>query len=464
MTTAIPGLDRDAWLAESLQHFKALLRIDTTNPPGNESAAAHFLAQLLAREGIEHVIVEKRPGRSNLIARLRGNGNAPPLLLNGHLDVVPAERARWRFDPFAATEADGCIWGRGAIDMKNMVAMSLMTLIALKRSGLPLQRDVIFAAVADEEAGSDAGSVFLVEEYPELVRAAYVLNEVGGQTTHIGAQRFYPIQVAEKGICWFELEAHGDPGHGSLPHGNNAVAKLAAAVQRLATLRLPQHVVPEVEAFLGAIAARAGLVQGGILRGLLAPSLAEFMLGLIRARNSDQATAFDAMLRNTVTPTMLDAGSKINVIPGSARARFDGRVLPGWSREQFLAEVRALIGDELTLTVLSEHDGVRFPADTPLFDCLTQTLARFDPGSIALPYMTPGFTDSFAYARLGAVCYGFNPVRLGPELNFSKMFHGHDERIPVDGYLWGQRALLHAVAGFCAVAAPAWLDTLAAGN
>lgn len=214
------SFDVPDWQAESLRIFKALLRIDTTNPPGNEQLAVQFIAEILDKEGIAYQVIERTKGRSNLAARLHSatsGGADNALLLSGHLDVVPAQRDMWRFDPFAATEADGCIWARGAIDMKHMVAMSLMTLIALHRSKVPLSRDVVFAAVADEEAGCREGSLYLVDHYPELVRCAYVLNEVGGQTLHVAGKKFYPIQVAEKGVCWFELTAQGEPGHGSIP-------------------------------------------------------------------------------------------------------------------------------------------------------------------------------------------------------------------------------------------------------
>ena len=432
-----------------MQHFKALLKIDTTNPPGNERAAAAYIAAVLEREGIDYRIVESAPSRASLVARLRGSGRAGPLLLNGHLDVVPVDRSAWSHDPFAAVEADGCIWGRGAIDMKNMVAMSLMTLILLKRGGVALDRDVIFAAVADEEAGSRHGSLFLVEQHPELVRAEYVLNEVGGHTLHIGSGRFYPIQVAEKGICWFELTAEGEPGHGSMPRVQSAVLKLARAIARLGETRLPQHNTEVVAGFLRTIARGAPFPQNQALPLLLNPRLAGQLLNLLEKRNAEQAIGINAMLRNTATPTMLSAGKKVNVIPSTASAQVDGRILPGQSLQSFLAEVQQVIGSELKLNVLLHHDPVTFSAETPLYDAICRTLAHHDPSGMPVPYMIPGFTDSFAYARLGAICYGFSPVQLGPELNFTRMYHGHDERIPVAGFTWGLRVLHELVRDFC---------------
>lgn len=437
---------------ESIAHFKQLLRIETVNPPGNERPAAEYIAGVLAREGIEHQLLERTPTRTSIVARLRASRESGkgPLLLNGHLDVVPVDREKWTHDPFGAIEADGCIWGRGAIDMKNMVTMSLMTLVLLKRAGVALDRDVILACVADEEAGSREGAVFLVEKHPELVRAEFVLNEVGGHTMHMGDKRFYPVQVAEKGICWFELVAEGEPGHGSMPHPGNAVVKLSKAIARLGELRLPQHHVPVVEQFLRTLADGAPFPQRKALPMLLSPALAGTILDVLQRANPDQARSLNAMLRNTVSPTMLEAGRKVNVIPSSARAQLDGRILPGQTVESFLDEVRRVIGTELRIVVHESHEPATFDARTPLFSAIERALKRHDPEGIPVPYMIPGFTDSFAYGRLGAVCYGFSPVRLGPELNFTRMYHGHDERIPRDGYLWGQRLLYELVRDFVA--------------
>ncbi len=434
---------------EAVSHLVSLLRIDTTNPPGNERPAADYVARVLEREHLSYTLIESDPGRANVVARLPGTGKKPPLLLNGHLDVVPVDRDKWTHDPFGGVEADGCIWGRGAIDMKNMVTMSLMALVLLKRAGVTLDRDVILAAVADEEAGSQKGAVFLVEQHPDLVRAEYVLNEVGGHTLHLGAGRFYPVQVAEKGICWFELVAEGQPGHGSMPHPHNAVVKLAHAIAALGDTRLPMHVTPVVRRFLETLAGGAPFPQSKLLPLVLEPRLAGFLLDQMGKKNADQAISIHAMLRNTVSPTILSAGHKVNVIPAEARAEIDGRVIPGQSVAQFLAEVQAVVGPDLRINVLHQHEGVTFPSDTPLYRAIRAACERHDPGAVVVPYMIPGFTDSFAYARLGATCYGFSPTKLGPDVQFTRMFHGHDERIPRDGFTWGVRVLYELVRDFC---------------
>ncbi len=436
---------------ETIDHLKALVRIPTVNPPGNERPAADYIARIFEAEGIEFTLLESEPTRASIIARLRAQrpSGKGPLLLNGHLDVVGVDREHWTHDPFGAVEADGYIWGRGTVDMKNMVTMSVMTLVLLKRAGVSLDRDVIFAGVADEEAGSRKGAVFLVEKHPELVRSEYVLNEVGGHTLHMGKQRFYPIQVAEKGICWFEIEAHGEPGHGSMPHPGNAVVKVARAIAARGDTRLPQHVNPVVEDFLRTIAKGAPFPQSQILPLLLQPRLAGTLLDILGRVQPDRAKAFNALLRNTVSPTILKGGHKVNVIPSHASANIDGRVIPGQSIRQFLDEVQRVIGPGLKIIVHEEHEGTSFSSDTPLYRAIVNAIERHDPEATVVPYMIPGFTDSFAYGRLGATCYGFAPVRLGPELEFTRMYHGHDERIPREGFLWGMRLFYELVRDFC---------------
>jgi acetylornithine deacetylase/succinyl-diaminopimelate desuccinylase-like protein len=443
------GAPWEAIAAEALGHFKELLRIDTTNPPGNERAAAAYLARVLDREGIPYQIVESEPTRASLVARLTGTGRHRPLLLNAHLDVVPVERERWTHDPFAGEEHDGCVWGRGAVDMKNMAAMSLMTLLLLKRAKVPLDRDVIFAAVADEEAGSNHGARFLVEKHPELVRAEYVLNEIGAYTFYVGDAVFYPIQVAEKGICWFELSAEGTAGHGSMPRPDNAVVRIARAIEALGRVRLPFHSVPVVERFVRGLMERAPPMAQRAAPYLVKPAFARTLLSVVRRTDPEQAIALEALLRNTASPTVLSGGRKVNVIPSKASVLVDGRMLPGQTVDDFLAEIQRVVGDDLKVRVLEQHEGTVFRTDTALFEAIGEVIERNHPGAVAVPFMIPGFTDSHAYATLGATCYGFSPVKMPKGMNFTALYHGHDERIPVEGFLWGTHVLAELVHDFC---------------
>jgi acetylornithine deacetylase/succinyl-diaminopimelate desuccinylase-like protein len=327
--------------------------------------------------------------------------------------------------------------------------MSLMTLVLLKRQGVELDRDVVFAAVADEEAGSRKGSLFLCERHPDLVRAEYVLGEVGGHTLHVGGTRFYPIQVSEKGICWFELATEGDAGHGSMPHEETAVARLGRAIAALAGTPLCQHNTPVVEGFVRALAARAPLPDKLILPLLLRRGLSPLLLRRVARRDPDQARALGAMLRNTASPNVVAGGNKINVIPARATVEVDGRIIPGRTVESFLDEVRTVVGPKARFTVHQQHEGSVFETKTDLFRAITSVLGRHDPGGIPVPTMIPGFTDAFAYRALGATCYGFSPVALGPTFNFSRTYHGDDERIPKEGFLWGLRVLYDLVQNFC---------------
>jgi acetylornithine deacetylase/succinyl-diaminopimelate desuccinylase-like protein len=311
---------------------------------------------------------------------------------------------------------------------------------------------VIFAGVADEEAGSNLGARFLVERHPDLVRAEYVLNEIGGYTFYFGDTVFYPVQVAEKGICWFELIAEGEPGHGSMPRPDNAVVRLARAIHLLGKTRLPQHNVPVVEAFLRRLAESAPFPQNKAMPMLLQPAVSGALLDVLGKQDPEQAIGLNAMLRNTASPTVLSGGKKVNVIPSRASALVDGRILPGQSRDDFLREVRAVVGSGVEIRVIEQHAGTVFDDKTALFETICRALERHHPGSVPVPFMIPGFTDSAAYAKLGATCYGFSPVKMPPGMNYSKMYHGHNERIPIDGFAWGLKVLYEVVREFCKAA------------
>ncbi|MGZ3429156.1 MAG: M20/M25/M40 family metallo-hydrolase, partial [Polyangia bacterium] len=312
---------------DAVKHLQALIRIDTTNPPGNETPAAEYMAELLSSAGLAPTVVGETPDRKNVIARYKGTGEKPPLLLAAHLDVVPAEPESWTHPPFGGEIHDGYLWGRGAIDMKHMAVMSALVVARLKREGVTPTRDIIFAGVADEEAGCDHGSRWLVDHHPELVRAEFALGEAGGFSVRLNGRVIYPIQVAEKGAVWMKLRATGRPGHGSMPRENNAIAKIGAAVAKLAETRLPQHRTAVVERYLRAVAKTQKFPTSALLQRMQNPAVASMLLQ--RAPDKGVAAAMAAMLSNTAVPTVLRGGGKTNVIPGFAEAWVDGRSLPG---------------------------------------------------------------------------------------------------------------------------------------
>ncbi|MGH7933525.1 MAG: M20/M25/M40 family metallo-hydrolase [Candidatus Binataceae bacterium] len=415
---------RTSWASfeqETLENLRALVRLDTTNPPGNERIAADYLAAALRREGIESTIIESASTRANLTARLDGRyPSMGALMLSSHTDVVPVEAARWTRAPFGAEIADGCVWGRGTIDMKSKCAMDLGLMLALKRAGALPERTLLMVAVADEEAGSELGARFLVEHHPELVRAAYVLNETGGFTLFMGERRFYPIQVAEKGFVTVRMTVMAAPGHGSMPRADTAIAWMADLITRITRTPMRRRVTP-----------------------LIRETLAE--LGI----PADKAPPlFRPMMANTVTPTILRAGYKDNVIPGEASVILDGRTLPGEDERGFLRELREIVGPEPALEVLKSAPPAEASADTSLFRLIKSRVEAADPGARAIPWMLPGATDSKFYAQLGAICYGFSPVRLDPLMPFGSLYHGNDERMPIEGLLWGLRLYADVVLKF----------------
>ena len=352
------GVTVDAALGDdTLAICQQLLRIDTTNPPGRERAAAEYLAGLLREVGLDPVLLEAEPGRTNLVVRMRGTGKKAPLLLSAHLDVVEADPTQWTHPPFAGVIADGCLWGRGAIDMKHMAAMSTAILRRLARSGARLERDVIFAAVADEEAGCELGSKFLVEQHRPLVEAEFALGEVGGFSLHVGDQTFYPVQVAEKGFCWVKARVTGPPGHGSMPIADSAVGKLGDVLRTLARTRLPVHETPYVRDFLAAIAARQPALARPLARLLARPSVIAPLVR--RLPDLGIARSLAAVMSNTASPTVVRAGSKTNVIPGVAEVEIDGRTLPGQTDADLLRELRAVLGACLLYTSPSPRDRTR---------------------------------------------------------------------------------------------------------
>jgi acetylornithine deacetylase/succinyl-diaminopimelate desuccinylase-like protein len=458
-------IDWDRATDACVEQLRDLIRIPSVNPPdepdaaagrdpsGGETAAAAYCAEVLTSAGIAAEVLESVPGRGSCFARLPATvaDPEPPLILLSHVDVVPVEAGAWSRDPFGGELVDGVVWGRGAVDMKDMVAMELSVMLELHRSGLPLRRDVIFAALADEEAGGIYGALHWVRERPDLFAdgggrpAVAALNEVGGYSVTVGGRRAYAVQVAEKGIVWTRVRATGTPSHGSMPAPDNAAIKLAEAVTRLAADPRPARVIPVVRGYfeglgLGDVVNHAERGDDEAARALLGERVADEVL----------RRSLDAMLRDTVTPNVVRAGNKVNVVPGAGEAEIDVRTLPGTDQQAMLAHLQRVAGEDVNVEAVHVMPAIECPDDTELVALMLDTLRRADPEAAALPMMiTPG-TDAKALSLLGIPSYGFAPLRLDAETPFLALFHGNDERIPVTGLRFGLPVLHEVVSRFCA--------------
>jgi acetylornithine deacetylase/succinyl-diaminopimelate desuccinylase-like protein len=431
-----------------------LIRINTTNPPGNETPAAKYLAETLEREGFECEVLESAPGRGNLITRLKGTGEKPSLLLLSHLDVVAANPKEWSVNPFSGLVKDGFVWGRGAMDMKSMTAMEVMVMKLLKRRGVKLKGDVILAATADEEGGGEYGAGWLVKNYPEKVRADYVINEGGGQAVPVDGKNVFTIQTAEKGILWFKVKAKGRPGHGSVPGAaDNAILRMGRVVDRLGNHRAEVVLTPTVREFLE-VMAREKREAGEALRLLLQnPAGADEVLDKLAQKDKGMAEELRAMLRMTITPTIIHGGVKENIIPSECEAVFDCRILPGQTPETALNYVKGLLDDigldKLDFEIIQANEPSESPTNTPLYKLMVETLKKFDPNCAVTPILLTGGTDSRFFRKMGAVCYGFQPALSDlPYGEILKMVHGVDERISVRNLVFGTSVLYHVVEKF----------------
>ncbi|HTA36951.1 MAG TPA: M20/M25/M40 family metallo-hydrolase [Solirubrobacteraceae bacterium] len=427
--------------AEGLQDrpvelLRQLLRFDTTNPPGGERECIEWIRGLLEGLGCEVKILARDPQRPSLIARAAGRGESPPLLLQGHVDVVAA-RGDWRHPPFAGELADGYVWGRGALDMKGGVAMLLAAFMRVLASGAQPPGDVILCLMADEEAGSTLGADFLVREHAELFDGVrYSIGEFGGFTIDVAGRRFYPIMVAEKQVCWTRATLRGPSGHGSMPIRGGAMGRLGRLLARLDRRRLPVHVTPVARSMVETIAAELPATLALPLRGLLQPALTDRLLDTL----GERVRLFDAMLHNTVSATIVGGGEKVNVIPDTIELSLDARLLPGQTPDDLFAELRALSGVELELEIV-QHDPVAGEPDMALFETLAGTLREFDRSAKAVPLLLPGVTDGRFFSRLGIQTYGFLPMQLPPELPFMQLIHAADERLPIDAVEFGTNAI-----------------------
>jgi acetylornithine deacetylase/succinyl-diaminopimelate desuccinylase-like protein len=420
--------------AELLQK---LIRFDTTNPPGNESECISFIEQLLKAAGVETKLLAMSPERPNLIARLPGRGDAAPMLLYGHVDVVTTENQQWQHPPFEGKLVDGYVWGRGALDMKGGIAMMLAAFLRAKVENLKPAGDIVLAILSDEEAFGDFGAAFLVENHAEeFAGIRYAIGELGGFTLSIGKHRFYPIQVAEKRICSLKVTLRGTGGHGSLPVRGGAMARLSRVLNRLDTHRLPVHITSPARLMFGAMASALGGVSGQMIGQLLNPLATDGVLNLL----GKQGSLFEPLLHNTVSPTVLHGSSKINVIPSEVSVELDGRLLPGFGPDDLVNEVRAIIGQDAGFEVLRYDPGPAEP-DMGLFNTLAGILKEADPDGIPIPLFLSAITDGRFFSRLGIQTYGFLPMPLPEDFVFTQTIHAANERIPVDAVEFGTNAI-----------------------
>ncbi|WIG58047.1 MAG: hypothetical protein OJF49_000792 [Ktedonobacterales bacterium] len=425
--------------------LRRLIRFDTTNPPGNELACVQFIRETLAAAGIESTLLARDANRPNLIARLTGRGDAPPLLLQGHVDVVTTEQQQWTHPPFAAEVADGYIWGRGALDMKGGVAMMLAAVLRAKAEGADLPGDVVLCIVSDEEAGGNDGARFLTEQHKEqFAGIRYALGEFGGFTLYSGARRLYPIMVAEKQSCAVRATVRGPGGHAALPMHGGAAAKLARFLTRLDHRRLPVHITPVPKMMVETVAQTLTPARARLFRQLLNPPLTNRVLNLL----GPFGDTFDPLLHNTVNATIIRGGEKNNVIPSAITVELDGRMLPGFTPDDMLRELRMLAGKDVEFEVIHSDTNPAAAPDMGLFPVLADALRKGDPEGTAMPNLLAAVTDGRFFTRLGIQTYGFLPMKLPQGWNFASFVHAADERIPVEAMDFGADAIYRVLQHF----------------
>ncbi|MFF4446269.1 M20/M25/M40 family metallo-hydrolase [Streptomyces sp. NPDC001502] len=430
-------------LDEAVEFTSGLIRIDTTNRGGGdcrERPAAEYVAERLAAAGLEPLLLERTPGRTNVVARIEGTDPcAEALLVHGHLDVVPAEAADWSVDPFSGEVRDGVVWGRGAVDMKNMDAMVLAVVRAWARAGVKPRRDIVLAYTADEEDSAVDGSGFLADRHPHLFEGCTEgISESGAFTVHggPGGRALYPIAAGERGTAWLKLTAHGTAGHGSKPNRANAVSRLAAAVSRIGEYAWPVRLTDTVTACITELASLQGLSVDPRRPGLDVDELLDAL--------GPAGALVRATVRNSANPTMLSAGYKLNVIPEHATAYVDGRTVPGGEAE-FAATLDALTGPDVRWEFHHREVALQAPVDGRTFGILRESVERFDPAGHVIPFCMAGGTDAKQFSRLGINGYGFSPLKLPPGFDYWALFHGVDERVPVEALHFGVRVLDRAL-------------------
>lgn len=428
--------------------LRRLVRFDTSNPPGRERPAIEWIEGLLREHGLETRRIARDPERPNLLARLPGRDRAPPLLLYGHVDVVPADPDAWRHPPFAGVVRDGWIWGRGALDMKGGLAMILAALLRARRDDVVPAGDVLLAVLADEEGGGELGARHVTEEHPGLFDGVrWAIGEFGGFPIHLGGQKFYPVQVAEKGVCWLEARIRGTAGHGSFPRRGGTMAKLARFLEALDRREPPHRITPPARRSVETLAERADPPLDATLRALLDPDRMEAAARQL----GGVGVLFQGILQNTANATVVRAGDRTNVVPGEARVEIDGRTLPGVGPDELRAELRQAVGEEPELEVIRHDPGTDDP-DLELYPLLEELLTEADPAARPFPLLLLGGTDGRFFSRIGIQTYGFLPLDLPEDFSFLETIHAPDERVPADALAFGTDVLVELLERYGRVA------------
>jgi acetylornithine deacetylase/succinyl-diaminopimelate desuccinylase-like protein len=436
--------DNVAIYQRPVELLQNLIRFDTSNPPGNEAECINYINGLLTEAGFETTVLAKVPKRSNLVARLKGEGTVPPLLLYGHVDVQITKGQTWQHPPFEGKIVDGCVWGRGTMDMKGGVAMMLAAFLMAKAEGLRPAGDVVLALLADEECFGDFGARYLVENHAGLFKdIRYALGEIGGYTFYVGKQRFYPIQVAEKQVCIMKITVRGPGGHGSMPQRGGVMAKLSRVLRQLDKRSLPVHITPAVYQMIQTMASHFSFPSNLVLRQLLNPAMTGRVLKLLGARWQ----SFEPLLHNTVNATIIHGGENVNVIPSEVVLQLDGRLLPGFSPDDMLAELCRVLDPGVELELVRYEPGPA-PPDMGLFPTLADALREADPDGVPLPMLLPVVTDGRLFSKLGIQTYGFTPMKLPPGLDFMQLLHAADERIPIEALDFGAGAIYQVLQRF----------------
>ena len=449
--TMLTDSDAKRLADEALEHLVNLVKINTTNPPGNETAACNYLKGVLDKTGLESEILESAPGRGNLVCRLSGGGGNRPVTIASHLDVVPAQAEYWSVDPFGGVIKDGFVWGRGTVDMKFTTALHLVTLLELKRRRAPLKRDVILLAVADEEMSGSYGMAWMVENHFDKIDCEFELNEGGGFAIPLEGRNVYFCQTAEKGVCWFRLVTRGESGHGAVPRADNSVVQMAKALAALAeplqikrteiTTRIINDLANKVLPF----------PKGLALKQIFNPMLTNVILGAIRSLNKEVADTISAMMRDTISPTIVHGGNKENVIPEKCEAVIDCRILPGQTAEEFKKFLKSKVSAaEINLQVEKVPDPTESPMDSELYRAVERVVAKNDPTGVVTPFLMTGATDSRFFRQKGVTAYGFVPFKsaVQPDVYLSTI-HGVDERLPIDGLEFSARMFWDLMMDLC---------------